>query len=1092
MQKRNITDTNLLDVVLSFGQNQSFQELIENSLTIFLEQLYCNTACYYRYNKESGSYSLAHSNTSNGKAYLKAVSPYFSDMVSKLNTLTLFEEQFMENSWYGYRLQTKDWLVLGTNHPFDTATLKKLESIFPFFNTKLIEHATKDKKRNNQGALHQFDSDMFEHIVRDSHNSLLISDEGGTLCYANNTAKEWLGIDTYIGENIKVYDYEKFFEGDKKANWQKHLKELKSLPEIRAIGNLVNFKNGATISTDVVVKHTYINGKGFVLANSKDVTESMNIKKSMIRERKLQDLLLRMASTYININLSDVDNIINASLGEIGDFVSADRAYIFEYDFINQTTSNIYEWCSANIAPEIENLQEIPISAIPDWINAHRAKKSFIVQDTSKLKDTGPQGLKAILEPQGIKSLIALPMLNADKLIGFVGFDSVKNLKTYSSTEETLLFVYSEILVNIELRQKYEFELVSQKERFRRIISSINLGLIEVNHDYRILFANNSFLEYYDYKWASLVGQHIFEALLNKKDIKRISKLLTNLEDGEVIAEEITTFDRHANKKVVFISIVKQNDTNGSYKYLVAIVDLTAQKRLEKELRDSLLKTEEASRSKELFFASISHELRTPLNIINGVITEIVRENLSKDTLFLLNQANAASTHMLNLVNNILDFAKINVNELKLEQKDFKLTLTIKETFDIFRLMADEKNISFELDFSEGIYEFVKGDFIKLRQILINIIGNAIKFTAQGYVKLKVNLVRDYPKRQSIEFIITDTGQGMDNDFIEKGFDNFQQDITADSLQIGTGLGMPISKKLLNIMGGDLLVESKKKKGTKVRFCLNFEKRNPPMFEDKVLEQTDILKGKYILVAEDNYMNSLILDRKLSKLGATVLKVENGKLALEMLNKQKIDLILMDIQMPVMNGIQATMAIRKTFGQDIPIIAITANVFKENIDQYMGAGMNDVIIKPFDDKSLYTKVVDILEIKVAYALGPSTSKKTNKIQPTLFSVNHLRDISNGDDVFFDQMIVIFLKMASDSVHDLAYAIKIEDLTAIKQIAHKLRVSLADLNAVECLEIAAYLDVNDLENLELKTVLDKTSELIRLLKDITASIEQEFM
>tara|TARA_R110002167_G_scaffold360062_2_gene577437 strand:- start:10727 stop:13573 length:2847 start_codon:yes stop_codon:yes gene_type:complete len=802
-------------------------------------------------------------------------------------------------------------------------------------------------------------------------------------------------------------------------------------------------------------------------------------------EIQLQDLLLRMASRYIKTGILDKDKVVNASLKEIGSFLEVDRGYIFEYDFINKTTSNTYEWCAENISPEIKNQQNVPISQIPKWLTAYKNNKSVRPY-------MGSNGLRAILEPNNIKSSITLPMINSGRLIGFIGFDSIKKMKKYTQREENLLLVYSEIMMNIRLRQKYESELINQKERFHRIISSIDLGLIEVDQTLTIVYANQSFLRFYGYPWSDLVGQNIFDTILKQNDDeKNLKQCLSNIEDKDGFTGEITTFDSQGVKKIVFISIVVYLDDKGLRRYLGAIVDLSPQKRLEQELRYSMHKTEEASKAKELFLANMSHELRTPLNIINGAITEIIKEKTSKDTLFMLNQAIAASTHMLHLVNNILDFAKINAGEISLERKDFELTTTIKKTFNILSPLAKEKGISYELNISQGIHKYVVGDFGKLNQVLINLLGNSLKFTEAGFVRLQVNLKHNYRNRQTLEFIIEDSGLGMNAEFLVKIFEEFQQDTLVSNIQSGTGLGMPISKRFVNLMGGELEVESTKDHGTKISFNIDFEKRNRTIYEEKTTQNNTILNGKKILIVEDNYMNALILERKLNRAGAKIKKVHNGKLALDLIARMKFDLVLMDIQMPIMDGIMTTKAIRKLDGNSLPIIAVTANVFKNSIDEYLNAGMNDVITKPFEDRLLFSKILECLKITPEYDAIKSTFPKKSKIKENkLYSIDYLEQLSNGDANFFNEMIGVFYTLAKTSVEKMVVSIENKDLDSIKRTVHKLRASLADLKIETALNLAEYLDGPKPINLEMALI--KTSDLIKILKEVSDDLEKKYL
>jgi signal transduction histidine kinase len=210
-------------------------------------------------------------------------------------------------------------------------------------------------------------------------------------------------------------------------------------------------------------------------------------KKDQIIERQLrfQKLLISISTTYINADISDIDQLINKSLKQIGEFVESDRSYIFSYDFVNNTTTNTYEWCADGITPEIDNLKDVPIDYIPQWLEAHRKGEAFWVEDVSALPDDGEFGLKAILEPQGIKSLITIPKFKKDELIGFIGFDSVKKLNKYNDHEKEILFVYANMLVNLKQRKEYEERIKTQEAKKQELLEHLsqqNKSLNEYAH----------------------------------------------------------------------------------------------------------------------------------------------------------------------------------------------------------------------------------------------------------------------------------------------------------------------------------------------------------------------------------------------------------------------------------------------------------------------------------------------------------------------------------------------------------------------------------------------------------------------------------
>tara|TARA_R110002049_G_scaffold292736_1_gene477419 strand:+ start:179 stop:1633 length:1455 start_codon:yes stop_codon:yes gene_type:complete len=275
-----------------------------------------------------------------------------------------------------------------------------------------------------------------------------------------------------------------------------------------------------------------------------DMESNVNqIEKDNIIQKQLrfQELLISISTTYINANLSHVDQLIKTSLKQIGEFVEVDRSYIFSYDFVNNTTSNTYEWCAEGIEPEIENLQNIPIDYIPQWLEAHRNGKAFYVEDVSLLPDDGEQGLRAVLEPQGIKSLITIPKIKNDELIGFVGFDAVKKKNTYNDNEQDILFVYANMLVNVIQRKENEERIKAQeakKEELLQNLSKQNQELNEyahvVSHDLKAPLINIH----------TLVGWFMedHKDILDDQAMKPLHQVLFNVEKMDYLIKGILDY----------------------------------------------------------------------------------------------------------------------------------------------------------------------------------------------------------------------------------------------------------------------------------------------------------------------------------------------------------------------------------------------------------------------------------------------------------------------------------------------------------------------------------------------------------------------
>ncbi len=381
-------------------------------------------------------------------------------------------------------------------------------------------------------------------------------------------------------------------------------------------------------------------------------------------------------------------------------------------------------------------------------------------------------------------------------------------------------------------------------------------------------------------------------------------------------------------------------------------------------------KAEASEKAKHQFLANMSHEIRTPMNAIKGMTDILIRRNPKEDQKEYLDGIKQSSDSLLVIINDILDISKIEAGKVELEQEPFSVNDLVNNVHTIMQFKAEEKGLGLLKDIpAENL--MVQGDATRLRQVLINLIGNAIKFTAKGLVTTSL---KSEPTGEilNLHFTVSDTGIGIDEDSMDKIFESFEQAYSDTTRKFGgTGLGLSISKKLVELHGGKIWVESEKGKGSQFHFIIPYALAETTAetipAEDLPANKADELKGTRILLVEDNAFNVVVAQEELEDAieGVHVEVAENGLIAVEKLKSSAFDVILMDVQMPIMNGFEATQAIRKLGSEKAttPIIAMTANVLKEEVDLCYQAGMNDFIGKPFDTNELMQKILNLVNKK---------------------------------------------------------------------------------------------------------------------------------
>ena len=516
---------------------------------------------------------------------------------------------------------------------------------------------------------------------------------------------------------------------------------------------------------------------------------------------------------------------------------------------------------------------------------------------------------------------------------------------------------------------------------------------------------------------------------------------------------------------------------------------LARRKQMEADLIEAREQAEQFARSKDNFLANMSHEIRTPMNAVLGMAGQLAKTKLDDKQRFYLDTIYSASENLLVILNDILDLTKIKAGKLALEKIGFQPSDVISRALQVMMHKAEEKGLLLRIGFCDpGLSKVLIGDPYRLNQLLLNLLSNAIKFTTIGTVDLTCKVLDDTDATQKIAILVTDTGMGMDESFIANLFEKFTQEYDSVTRRYGgTGLGMSICKELITLMGGEIQVTSKKGVGTTVQLFIELEKGSESDLSNRDIGPVDagILKNKRVLVVDDNDMNRLVATTILDNYGMIIFEAANGQEAVDFIRDQTVDIVLMDIQMPVMSGLEASILIRREINTGLPIIALTANAIRGENDKCLAAGMNDYLSKPFEEGTLIKMISGWITRQPMHdaAKTEKTAAPDQTPAPALYDLHRLQAIGQGNDAFIQKMIQLFIDQVPPAIQDLQTAGAAKDFKTIHEKAHLLKPILHNFS-IDSL----HQDIRELESIALThTPTNRIDQLIQTISEVVGQV-----
>ena len=663
--------------------------------------------------------------------------------------------------------------------------------------------------------------------------------------------------------------------------------------------------------------------------------------------------------------------------------------------------------------------RDFAVADYPRYFKALKKKRRLAVYDAAasplvdELRDE-------LLAPCSVSSMLDYGISLGGRLIGILSLWYVPSPRLWFPDEEafasTIASIISQTFAGIEMRDAVA-QLEHSEKRYRTIVETTHEGLWLLDGEDRTTFLNSRMASMLDYSTEELQGSDFF-SFVDEEDLDRARRLLScSASEGKADEYEFQLIRRDGSTIITSVKSEPIRDEKGTVIGTQKMVlDITDAKRAEEE-QIARQAAEEANRSKSVFLSNMSHEIRTPLNAIIGFSQILQRdESLTPKQVDQIQTIARSGEHLLELINDILDLSKIEAGRVTINLTDFNLHTFIDDIRNLFYLPSTRKGLSLDFEGKDAIPEFITADEGKLRQVLINLLGNAMKFTKEGGIAVRLDS-EERPEGTFLLGEVEDTGVGIPEKDIATIFDSFRQSEAGKHMG-GTGLGLAICKQMLEFMGGSITVESTFGRGTVFRFAFpitqaeKITERESSMLDREVIG-LDERSGKVrILIVDDRKENRDLLEEILMPIGFVTELAENGKEAVEKFFSWKPDCILMDLRMPVLDGYEATNQIKKDkLGSRVPVIAVTASAFEDDEKEVLRAGFDGYIRKPFRRGELFASLQKLCDITYLFSNGSGPAGEPTEPAEDDFSelsaeaaAQMLEAVEQGDMMLLEELI----------------------------------------------------------------------------------------
>jgi PAS domain S-box-containing protein len=651
------------------------------------------------------------------------------------------------------------------------------------------------------------------------------------------------------------------------------------------------------------------------------------------------------------------------------------------------------------------------------------------------------------------------------------------------------------IFFDMTEQREMEQALLDSEARFRSIFNNAAAGVVVVDAQGKVLQANPAFCRFLGYSELEML-QIDHTMVTHPDDLEASLRLYAD------VAKKRPKRFEHEKRYIRKDGGIVWGQINGTWVYdehgkplhaIVLVVDITEQKKAETEILKAKELAESSNRSKGEFLANMSHEIRTPMNGIIGITELVLGTELDEEQQECLEMVNQSAKSLLTLLNDLLDYSKVEAGKMELEQIDFDLGLLLQSILNPVRMEAQIKGLKFRVDIDPRLERVFCGDPVRLKQVLVNLVGNALKFTENGEISFRGRLSSESSRGSRVEFVISDTGIGIADDKLEHIFESFAQADGSSSRKYGgSGLGLAICKELVALMDGEIRVESQLDSGSRFSVVLPLGTGEAASAESREQAAPGLLqRGAQlkVLLAEDNLVNQQLARRMLEKAGHQTVVVNDGEEALAALREEEFDLVLMDIQMPNVDGLEATAQIRAgTAGSKnptLPIIALTAHAMKGDRERFLAAGMDAYISKPINSAELFDTLARFFPVREPSKALSSQAARASEVLDYETALQRL----GNDRELLEEVLEAFLISVPSLLQRIKAAIHAADCQLVQREAHSLKGAAAAIGANRLRETALRLEIaaRDGEvdkSLALEPVLEKE------VNAVLASVDNE--